>query len=49
MDVDEDYIPTLGMQMAKGRNFSKQMLTDSSGIILNEAAARTRLNSVQVN
>jgi len=37
--VDENYVPTLGMQMAKGRNFSKQMLTDSSGIILNEAAA----------
>ena len=28
------------MQLAKGRNFSKQMLTDSSGIILNETAAR---------
>jgi putative ABC transport system permease protein len=39
-NVDEDYIPTLGMQMANGRNFSKQLLTDSSGVILNEAAAR---------
>lgn len=37
--VDENYVPTLGMQMAKGRNFSKQMLTDSMGVILNEAAA----------
>lgn len=39
-NVDADYIPTLGMQMAKGRNFSRQMLTDSSGVILNEAAAK---------
>ncbi|MCW3116894.1 MAG: hypothetical protein JWM28_976 [Chitinophagaceae bacterium] len=38
--VDADYIPTLGMTMAKGRNFSKQMLTDSSGVIINEAAAK---------
>ncbi|HXL54953.1 MAG TPA: ABC transporter permease [Chitinophagaceae bacterium] len=38
--VDENYIPTLGMKMAKGRNFSKQFLTDSSGIIVNEAAAK---------
>ena len=38
--VDENYIPTLGMEMAKGRNFSKQFLTDSSGIIINEAAAK---------
>ena len=39
-DVDDKYIPTLGMQMAKGRNFSSQFLTDSSGVIINEAAAR---------
>jgi putative ABC transport system permease protein len=38
--VDENYIPTLGMQMIKGRNFSKQFLTDSSAIIVNESAAR---------
>jgi putative ABC transport system permease protein len=38
--VDEDYIPTLGMQMAAGRNFSTQFLTDSTGIIINEAAAK---------
>jgi putative ABC transport system permease protein len=38
--VDENYIPTLGMEMAKGRNFSKQFLTDSSGIIINESAAK---------
>ena len=38
--VDEKYIPTLQMQIAKGRNFSSQMLTDSSAIIINEAAAK---------
>jgi putative ABC transport system permease protein len=37
-NIDENYIPTLGMQMIKGRNFSEQFPTDSSGIILNEAA-----------
>ncbi len=39
--VDENYIPTLGMQMVSGRNFSKQFPTDSSAIILNETAATT--------
>jgi len=39
-EVDEDYINTLGMKMAVGRSFSAQMQTDSSGIIINEAAAK---------
>jgi putative ABC transport system permease protein len=39
-EVDEDYIKTLDMKMAFGRSFSNQMLTDSSGIIINEAAAK---------
>ena len=39
-EVDEDYIKTLDMKMALGRSFSSQMLTDSSGIIINEAAAK---------
>ncbi|MGN6637665.1 MAG: FtsX-like permease family protein, partial [Mucilaginibacter sp.] len=38
--VDEDYIPTLGMKMATGRNFSTQMATDSTAIIINESAAK---------
>jgi len=38
--VDEQYIPTLAMQMVTGRNFSKDFPTDSSGIILNETAVR---------
>jgi len=40
--VDDHYIPTLGMQMIKGRNFDlAQFPTDSTGIILNEAAIAT--------
>ncbi len=39
-EVDEDYINTLDMKMAVGRSFSSQMATDSSGIIINEAAAK---------
>jgi len=39
-EIDEDYVNTLGMKMAAGRSFSSQMLTDSSGIIINEAAAK---------
>lgn len=38
--IDENYIPTLGMKMAMGRNFSADFPTDSSGIIINEAALK---------
>ncbi len=38
--VDENYIPTLDMHIVKGRNFSRDFQTDSTGIILNEAAAK---------
>ena len=38
--IDENYIPTLGMKIVKGRNFSTDFPTDSSGIIINEAAAK---------
>jgi putative ABC transport system permease protein len=38
--VDENYIPTFGMQMASGRNFSKDFATDSLGMIINESAAK---------
>ena len=38
--VDEQYIPTLGMQMTAGRNFSKDFPTDSSGVIVNETLAK---------
>jgi putative ABC transport system permease protein len=39
-DVDENYIPTLDMHVIKGRNFSKDFKTDSTGVILNESAAK---------
>ena len=34
--VDEQYIPTFGMQMIAGRNFSKEFTTDSFALIINE-------------
>jgi putative ABC transport system permease protein len=37
---DQNYIPTLGMSMADGRNFSRDFLTDSSAAIINETAAK---------
>jgi putative ABC transport system permease protein len=39
-DIDYDYIPTLGMNIVKGRNFSKDYGTDSVGVILNETAVK---------
>jgi putative ABC transport system permease protein len=39
-EVDADYIPTLGMKMVAGRNFSPQMPTDSGAVIINETAAQ---------
>ncbi|RVU02746.1 FtsX-like permease family protein [Mucilaginibacter limnophilus] len=38
--VDEDYVNTLGIKMAAGRFFSKDMPTDSSAVVINEAAAK---------
>ena len=38
--VDADYVPTMGMTLVAGRNFSEQLATDSSAIIINETAAR---------
>ncbi|MCB0609851.1 MAG: ABC transporter permease [Lewinellaceae bacterium] len=38
--VDEDYVPTLGLEMAAGRNFSRDFPTDSTGLIINETAAK---------
>jgi putative ABC transport system permease protein len=41
MMVDHDYIPTLGLQLVAGRNFSKDMATDKeAAYIINETAAR---------
>lgn len=38
--VDEDYLNTMGMHLLKGRSFLNQLASDSTGIILNETAAK---------
>ncbi|MBC9928860.1 ABC transporter permease [Chitinophaga qingshengii] len=38
--VDADYVNTLGMQIAKGRNFSPDMPSDSAALLINETAAK---------
>ncbi|HZY80482.1 MAG TPA: ABC transporter permease [Cyclobacteriaceae bacterium] len=38
--VDEDYIPTFGMEVLTGRNFSQNKAADARSIILNEAAVK---------
>lgn len=38
--ADEKFIPTLGINMKIGRNFSKDMPGDNTRVILNEAAVR---------
>jgi putative ABC transport system permease protein len=37
--VDEQYIPTLGMQVIAGRNFSRDFPSDSNAALINETAA----------
>src|SRR5450432_2018393 len=39
-NVDERYIPTFGIQIVAGRNFSTDFPTDSSAMIVNETAAK---------
>ncbi len=38
--VDDQFLPTLGMRIAEGRNFSREMGSDSSAVIINEAAVK---------
>lgn len=38
--VDHDYIPTLSMEIKEGRAFSHDFPSDSSGVIINEAAVQ---------
>jgi putative ABC transport system permease protein len=38
--VDYNYINTMGMQIIKGRNFSKEYPTDSSAVLINETTAK---------
>ena len=39
-DIDEHYIPTLGISVTKGRNFSEDYKTDYSAVIINESTAK---------
>lgn len=39
-NVDQHYIPTLGIQIADGRNFSKDLFSDSLNVIVNEAMVK---------
>jgi len=39
--IDDDFIPTMGIEMVEGRNFSKEFQTDiNNAVIINEAAAK---------
>lgn len=38
--VDFDYVPTLELDIISGRNFEKELVTDSLGVILNESAVK---------
>ena len=38
--VDYDYVKTLGMKIVKGRDFSREFLSDSGAVILNQVAVR---------
>ncbi len=38
---DYDLINTMGLEMVEGRAFDRQIVTDSTAVIINEAAART--------
>ncbi|HSZ86278.1 MAG TPA: ABC transporter permease [Puia sp.] len=38
--IDYDYVKTLGMQIIKGRSFSKDFGSDSSGVVINETTAK---------
>jgi putative ABC transport system permease protein len=40
-NVDYNYIPSMGMEIIDGRNFSRSFGSDSLGMILNEAAAKS--------
>jgi putative ABC transport system permease protein len=38
MMVDHDFIATMGMEILEGRGFSREMMTDNEGILINESA-----------
>jgi putative ABC transport system permease protein len=38
--IDEEYLPTMGIRLAAGRNFSREFGTDTAAVLINQAAAR---------
>lgn len=38
-NIDENYIPTMGMELIAGRNFSTEFGADSTNVIINQTAA----------
>lgn len=38
--IDENYLSTLGMKLVDGRNFSKDLATDSQSVIINQKLAK---------
>ena len=39
-DIDDQYLPTMGMELVAGRNFSKDFGIESDKVIINESAAQ---------
>lgn len=39
--ADEHYLETLGLELVKGRKFSKELAEDKNGVILNETAVKS--------
>lgn len=39
-DVDEEYLPTLGLELIAGRNFSEEYGSDDAAMLINETAAK---------
>ena len=40
MFTEQDFIPTMNLELALGRNFSRELKSDSASVILNEAAIK---------
>ncbi len=38
-NIDDQYIPTMGMELVEGRNFSEEFGADSTSVIINQSAA----------
>ncbi len=41
LDINETYLETMGMQLADGRNFNENMISDKEAILINEKLAAT--------